>query len=331
MIKVSAPGNIFFFGEHSVVYERPAIVASIDKRTYSKIKERSDDRIIVNSRNYGKIDEKLSEILKKEFNNYSDYKNEMDPIRDLLKQYLTDFEIKNGFEMEIISDIPKNSGGMSSSTAVLCSVLGALDSLFEVSRKKEEYFDYLYPFQVKIHGGSASGSEIISSSLGGYSKVKIDKSKSKLDFENLGTHEYYIVIGDTGIKAKTAEAVQYVKSRWERDKEYYEGIFDEIEKIVQKGEKAILNGDIEHVGELMDENHRLLAEDLMVSHPELDKLVNAAKEAGAYGAKLSGGGRGGIMFALCDEENQKDIGNAIKRTGGIPYLTAVGVEGVRLG
>jgi mevalonate kinase len=62
----------------------------------------------------------------------------------------------------------------------------------------------------------------------------------------------------------------------------------------------------------------------------LNRLVDSARKAGAYGAKLSAGGKGGIMIALTDNEKQKKVSDAIKKTGGTPYITRVGVEGIRI-
>jgi mevalonate kinase len=64
----------------------------------------------------------------------------------------------------------------------------------------------------------------------------------------------------------------------------------------------------------MDENHALLQR-LTVSSPELDRLVFAARQAGALGAKLSGGGRGGNMIALAPESGPQPIADALATAG----------------
>lgn len=78
--------------------------------------------------------------------------------------------------------------------------------------------------------------------------------------------------------------------------------------------RAIESGRIESLGELMNENHSLLQK-LTVSSPELDKLVEAARSAGADGAKLSGGGRGGNMIALVKPDLAEKVSNALKDSG----------------
>jgi mevalonate kinase len=64
----------------------------------------------------------------------------------------------------------------------------------------------------------------------------------------------------------------------------------------------------------MDENHAYLQQ-MIVSSPELDNLVSTARQAGALGAKLSGGGRGGNMIALAEEDTAPRIAEALLSAG----------------
>lgn len=330
-LKTSAPGNVFFFGEHSVVYERPAILAAVNKRTYSEIKKVNGNHISVKSEGYGEIDSNLSSLKEKKYKSYEDYTSQMDPIRDLIGILLEKFNLASGFELEIASEIPHSSGGMSSSTAVLASVLKAISELFQWEVPEEDYFELLYPLQVKIHGGSASGSEITSSSMGGYNEFVLDKSgeETEFNFENLGKQSYNLVIGDSRIEAKTGETVPYVKNGWENHSESYEKAFDEIEQIVKKGKEALIKGKAKEVGQLMDQNQELLRT-LGVSHPKLEKMIKEARQSGAYGAKLSGGGKGGIMISLVPEGKENQVAKSIEEAGGKAFTTEVGVAGAKL-
>ena len=92
--------------------------------------------------------------------------------------------------------------------------------------------------------------------------------------------------------------------------------------------KSILEGDILKIGKLMTENQKILAK-LGLSHPKLDRGVNVALEAGAYGAKLSGKGQGGMMLALVNKDSQKRVAKAIKRAGLKVIQTKIGVTGVK--
>jgi mevalonate kinase len=105
-----------------------------------------------------------------------------------------------------------------------------------------------------------------------------------------------------------------VRRLWEADKVKWEGVFDEVGEIVQHARDKIESGDWMALGELMDQNHALLQE-LTVSSPELDRLVWAARTAGALGAKLSGGGRGGNMIALVEKEKAPVVAEALMSAG----------------
>jgi mevalonate kinase len=65
---------------------------------------------------------------------------------------------------------------------------------------------------------------------------------------------------------------------------------------------------------MMDYNHERLIK-LSVSSPELDTLVEAARFAGAMGAKLSGAGRGGNIIALVEDDVAEDVTEALLEAG----------------
>lgn len=340
MVKVSAPGSIFFLGEHSVVYGRPVLIAAIGLRTYSEITKRGDDKIFISSAGYGDFTETIEFFKSKEWvvdgkiarNDYiaNGKIDKLAPLKDLIGRVTEIHGLTSGFELRINSDIPQESGGMSSSTAALCSVLSCLNDAYGLGIPIDTFFDALLPFQSKIHGGTASGSELISSSHGGHNWVKKDPNKSQIEKKNLGKCDLDIIIGDTCVPRFTKETVDYVRAGHAIDPESYNSAFDSIGKLVASGEQAIKRGDLKLLGELMDENHEILARDLGVSHPKLNKLVDTARKAGAYGAKLSGGGKGGVMIALVDKDRQDKVAKAIQAAGGKPYITTIGGEGLKI-
>jgi mevalonate kinase len=133
---------------------------------------------------------------------------------------------------------------------------------------------------------------------------------------------FTIVIGDTGISAPTKESVSDVRRLWLSDKPRWESIFDKIAEISLTARRAIEQGHWELLGGLMNENHRLLQE-MTVSSAALDKLVSAACKAGALGAKMSGGGRGGNMIALVEEKNTTVIAEALKVSGAMNTIVSL--------
>ncbi len=356
VVKTSAPGNIFFFGEHFVVYNLPAILSAISRRTYVEASSPQDDgkSILIDSENYGRV----YGLLKEHELNYIHVDPELKYTAQLLEYCHDRFGLEEGIYMKIRSDIPKTSGGMSSSTAFLSSLFHALNSYYEWRVKPEEYLVHLYPFQKAIHGGAASGAEFASSIFGGNNlvikKKDISENEIPINMEPIGDVEFNVVIGNTGIEAKTKTTVSQVKSLYERARERYEELFDNYRAVFEDARKAIIKGETSYLGELMNHNQLLLERldgvnreinrdtgmyDQLVdiASKELKAFISAALEAGAYGAKLSGGGGGGIMIALVSRENKDQVMKGImKKASSIGlknaevYDVTVGVEGLKL-
>jgi mevalonate kinase len=123
-----------------------------------------------------------------------------------------------------------------------------------------------------------------------------------------------MVIADSGTPSPTAIVVGDVRRAWQAEPARYQALFSAVGGIVQAARAAIERGETESLGLLMDENHALLCE-MGVSSPELERLAAAARQAGALGAKLSGGGRGGNLIALVTPETTGSIAQALRQAG----------------
>ena len=136
-----------------------------------------------------------------------------------------------------------------------------------------------------------------------------------------------MVVGMTGYEGLTAKTVGRVKAAWQQDRKLYERIFDQIDTLVLRGVQAIQDEDLATLGELMNVCHGMLNA-LQVSTPELEQLVDIARENGALGAKLTGGGGGGSIIALCDGDTDAVV-NAIRAAGfqAIPVLLGADLDG----
>jgi hydroxymethylglutaryl-CoA reductase len=127
-----------------------------------------------------------------------------------------------------------------------------------------------------------------------------------------------IVIGISGKESLTANNVAQVRAAWQRQPARYEAIFDQIDRLALAGVDALAAGDLTELGELMNLNHGLLNA-LQLSTPELEDMIHLARRAGATGAKLTGGGGGGSMIALCP--TKADAVAAAIRSAGYQTLT----------
>jgi len=134
-----------------------------------------------------------------------------------------------------------------------------------------------------------------------------------------------IVMGNTGVVANTKLAVQTVRWSKEKHPHLYAQIFTQAEEVVEHAKKSLLSHNLTELGECMNKNHALLQK-ISVSNKNLDFLVQVARETGALGAKLTGGGLGGYMVALTPGRNlQEKVAQAITREGFYALKTRIGV------
>ncbi len=128
-----------------------------------------------------------------------------------------------------------------------------------------------------------------------------------------------LLIADSGIRSPTLETVGDVRSARTHDPELYDALFAAIGDVAHRLRAALEAGNGAEVGRLLNANHALLAK-LGVSSPALERLVAAARTAGALGAKLSGGGRGGNVIALVTPESAPAVAAALAAAGAVRVL-----------
>ncbi|WP_431971956.1 mevalonate kinase [Nocardia sp. bgisy134] len=124
-----------------------------------------------------------------------------------------------------------------------------------------------------------------------------------------------LVIADTGVRGATQHAVAAVRGKLEADPPAARRLLERATDLVESATADLAAGDAASLGKALLEFQDLLAE-LGVSTPEIDTLVSAAHDAGAYGAKLTGGGLGGCVLALTDTgDAAATVRAALRRAG----------------
>ncbi len=297
-MKTSAPGKIILFGEHAVVYGRPALAVPVTQ-VHADVEITASDRP-------GAWIHAPDISLHSELNALpSDH-----PIASVIHNFffLARVALPASLNIHISSTIPVASG-LGSGAAVTVALVRALALHFDFPMSDEEVNAFAYEIE-KIHHGTPSG---IDNTVVTYAKPVYFVRGQPIETFTVGS-PFTIVIGDTGIPAPTKESVGDVRKLWEADREKWDRVFDEIGDVVKQARKAIESGRWKELGGLMNDNHALLQE-LTVSSPELDRLVEAARKAGALGAKLSGGGRGGNMIALAQPPDAGAVVRSLKEAG----------------
>jgi len=179
----------------------------------------------------------------------------------------------------------------------------------------------------KAYAGNPSGIDNTAATYGGLMWFKKSIAGGPDLVEKLHMRKpIEIVIGSTGKVANTKAMVEGVAERRKKNLEKYDSIFKQAESLAVAGRKALEGADLKKLGDLMNENHRLLQE-IDVSSKELDLLVDMARKQGAFGAKLTGGGGGGCMVALTPGKDlQGRVASAFK-TSGFDFLsTKIGIN-----
>ena len=307
-MKASAPGKIILFGEHAVVYGRPALAVPVTQ-------VHADVEVLDSSRAGIWIDAPDINVHAELNTLPSDH-----PIASVIHNFLFLSRVSPfpSLDIRISSTIPVASG-LGSGAAVTVALVRALSLHLNHPMTDEEVNAFAYEIE-KLHHGTPSGIDntVVTHARPVYF-IKHPPSPGgrgaggEVETFTVG-QPFTIVIGDTGISAPTKDSVADVRRLWMNDKARWETVFDKIGEIAFTARRAIEAGKSEMLGELMDENHALLQK-LTVSSPELDRLVEAARDAGATGAKMSGGGRGGNMIALVKPELAESVSLSLKEAG----------------
>lgn len=299
LVLYSAPGKIYLFGEHAVVYGETAIACAVDLRT--RVRAEVSDSVVIQSQ-IGRTG--------LDFEKHPYISSVIEKIRKIVPI--------NGVFLEVDSDIPVGSG-LGSSAAVTIASLGALNDLFGCGLSFSEIAKLGHGIEIEVQG-VASPTDTYVSTFGGVVTIP--------DRRKLRGLECGIVIGDTGVFSSTKELVTNVRMLRESYPELIEPLMASIGRISKIGESLVLAGDYSSIGRLMNVNQGLL-DALGVNVLELSKLIYSARRAGAFGAKITGAGGGGCMVALTAPDKCWQVGEAIAKAGGKVTTTKSSEEGLR--
>lgn len=300
-VTASAPGNVFLCGEYGVLSGTPAILLAPSQRCVVRCAAIDEGSIWLRSHEY--CDVKLP--IAADRDETDRIPGGLGALVGLIDSYLGNGG--RGVRLDIASEIPAGAG-MSSSTAVLVSLAAALSASFGYRVDPPSLLAKALPWQAEIHGGRASGVEFFSSLYGGIHWVE-NSSATALPLSELPP----VVIADTGLRRSTATGVVSYK-----DQPSFVG---SLRDICERARAYLEMHDWGRLGEAMSAVHELLRS-IGVSNQALDRLVEAAKDAGAWGAKLSGAGGGGVVVVLLPEAATAPVTSALRAAGAVKVFQA---------
>lgn len=293
----TATGKIILMGEHAVVYGEPAIAFPFHAAAVTTTVEPAEHMWL----DCAYFSGPLSESPKQLHN-----------IKESIVETLAFLTKNDSLSFTITSTIPPERG-MGSSAAVAVSVIRSIFDYYDYPATANE-LAVLVNKAEKIAHGNPSGIDAAATS--GQQPLFFVKGHDLQPFP-MDLNHAWLIVADTGIKGQTREAVKDVAHLFETDKPTVSKKIVALGQLVRNSKQAILTNDAQRLGDTMDQAQQLLAE-LTVSHPMIEQLVNAAKAAGALGAKLTGGGRGGCVIALANSQHSAEkIATAFQQAGAV--------------
>jgi mevalonate kinase len=293
-------GKTILIGDQFVLEEVPAIVSAISYETLATVERSSgqgwflvDDRIEVPGYKEKKKEQQVRSI---------------DRILEVMNIDVKKNPIKITFSGTLLA-----GSGVGASAASCVSLVRALNAEFNLGYSVEEINRVAWQGEFPYHG-VASGVDNTASTYGGLLLFQLINSKQH--FERVKTPKpFEIVLANSGITANTALLDEVTEKQKKEDAELFASRMKVITAQAYDMKQALEAGNLEGVGKIMTSNHRLLT-DMQFSHETLDYLCMLALEKGAWGAKVTGGGRGGYMVALTPGEKLQDtVASAFDKEG----------------
>ncbi len=293
-------GKTILIGDQFVLEEVPAIVSAISYETVTTV-ERSagqgwtleDNRVEVPGYKEKKKEQQARSI-------------------DRILEVMNVDAQKNPIKITVGGSLLAGSG-VGASAASCVSLARALNEEFKLGCSIEEINRVAWQGEFPYHG-IASGVDNTASTYGGLLLFQLIKGEQH--FEKIKTPKpFEIVLANSGITANTALLDEFSERQKKENPQLFASRMQMITSQAQDMKRALEAGDLKTVGNIMTTNHKLLAE-MEYSHEILDKMCKEAIERGAWGAKVTGGGRGGYMVSLTPgKELQDKIASAFEKEG----------------
>jgi len=308
-------GKVILFGEHAVVHGRPAIAAALSRGCLARAQTTTG----AGAQSLLRVEPWGVQVGSAE--------PEADPERELLRRAFAVVCELCSSERQVVSvqgemEIPSGAG-LGSSAALSVAVIRAIDAALQQSRSDADVLAASLAWERVFHGNpSGVDSAMAMATRGGLRRFV--RSAAGPVLTPLHTNDVvHVVVGNSAEHGSTMAMVTRVAEHLQRDPARTEAILDAIGDVVDNAQRALETADFARLGRLMDENQGHL-ERLGLSTPKLERMCQSARDAGALGAKLTGGGGGGCMIALAaDASRGQLIARALSDAGYAAFVVEV--------
>ncbi|MEO8167406.1 MAG: galactokinase family protein [bacterium] len=344
---VSTPGRICLFGEHQDYLHLPVIPAAISLRLKIEAKQNRDREIRIDLPDISSHDS-FSLRTPLQYTKPADY---FKSVINVLYRHA--FSFSRGLDGIVTSNIPIQAGTSSSSALVVSWVhLLALMSDQGTALTKEDIARYAYEAEVLEFSGAGGMMDQYSTALGGiiaidfFPELKVEPimavpgtfvlgdSQEPKDTQGILSRVKYGVLeilenlsgtnSGFSLYAETAESISRYRGRLPDSQFNLLAGTVRNHDITKQARKLFAQQPLDHrsFGELLSAHHAILRDVQKISTPKIDRMLDAAMNAGAYGGKINGSGGGGCMFAYSPEHPDK-VAEAIDRAGGKSYIVSL--------
>jgi len=291
--KASSPAKVILFGEHFVVYGVKAILCAINKRITVTAETIKENKISIKS-DIGNLElEPNKEI--------SEINSPLKPFYYLANKLLENQD--TGIKIDVESDIPLGVG-LGSSSACCVAGAAAISRLFNKT-SKEEILELAIEAEKTIFENT-SGADCTVCTYGGIMKYDKKNGFNKIESEP----NFHLVIANSNIEHSTKLVVEGVKQFKEKDEDRFSTLCDKESKLIEDVLELLKENNTRELGNKIRENQEYL-ETIGISNEKLRKMIQIGQNK-SFGAKITGAGGGGCIFALTDESNLEQTMNQFK-------------------
>lgn len=291
--KASSPAKVILFGEHFVVYGLKAILCAIDKRITVTAETIKENKISIKS-TIGNLELEPNKKI-------SDIDSPLKPL-----YYLASKLIKNqntGIRIDIKSDIPLGVG-LGSSSACCVAGAAAISRLFKKT-SKEEILELAIEAERTIFENT-SGADCTVCTYGGIMEYSKEDGFNKIKSEP----NFHLVIANSKMEHSTQSIVEGVRQFKEKNEEQFSALCKKESKLVEDVLELLKEDKIIELGNKIKENQEYL-ETIGISNDKLRKMIEVGQKK-SFGAKITGAGGGGCIFALTNESKLQQTVNEFK-------------------
>ena len=299
-------GKIILLGEHAVVYGKPGLAAGLARGAHACAAPASEATLSVAP--WG-VEVRAAHAA-------------ATPDGEMLRQAFAALLARYdgpapSMRVEATVELPSGAG-LGASAALSVAIVRALDDALGIARDDDQVAELALAAERVFHG-DPSGLDTALAAHGGVALFRKGQSLERVRVRQPA----WFVVAHSGESASTKQTVASVARQRERAPAKVNQVLDAIEEVVLNGRTALEDGELGRLGQLMELNHKLLNA-LLLSTSRLEAMCTTAREAGALGAKLTGGGGGGCMIALtADAAGAEKVRAALAATGHDAFVTEV--------